>query len=869
MEQREIGRVKEAAGRRKAAVHACYHLMVMATPDRASSRPSSPAGRLLAPLQRLADRIVRTADWLTSPPVLAGGTALSLALGCVIGLAMVYIPDPTPVQALEAYQPSIHSILYDAEGRPFDEWVIKKREIVRYDDIPDALRHAILATEDSRFFSHPGVDPIGVMRAVWRNLTRGFGEEGASTISMQLSRDLWLTADKRLDRKIIEAFYYTLQTERYFSKERIFELYATQSFLGHNVYGFAVAADYYFDKELSELTLAESAMLAGMLQRPNDFNLNIHPAEIVDARAQRRRGLVLQSMVSDGYITAEQAEIAGAQPIGFVDRSRENQVGAYFVEEIRKDLMERYEGEIYETGLQIYTTLERRIQEAAELALQSHLRATDKRQGWRGDQPNLLADEGLLAEGKDLSDYHSREWDRSLRAGGWMPAVVTGVAAERADLRIGDQTAVLTLEGTVGPSGNQWIRRGGVRDLTALLEIGDLVSVQIRELSDEGEILQVGLDQEPEIEGAVLVVENITGEVVAMVGGREFDRSEFNRARQAVRQTGSAFKPFVYATALREGWTASDLMLDEPKRFEDPSTGQPYEPGNYADQYVGITTLAESLAKSRNVVTVELQQEVGADDVIDMARGLGITANLQPYLSLALGVIDASLWEMTRAYAVFPNGGVRVEPHLVREIRDRQGRPLQVVERQATQVMNTEIAYLMTRMLVNVIQYCKDGCAEGGTGRAARGLVRELGIPLGGKTGTTDDYSDAWFIGFSPYHTVGVWVGNDTKKPIGPREEGARVALPIWMDVMRAASEGREPATFDRPPNVVLRTVDPQTGMLAGEYCSATIEMAYVEGTEPTAVCSSQEHGWLSLPWYQQAYFIDEIQQRSGGGSRH
>ena len=429
-----------------------------------------------------------------------------------------------------------------------------------------------------------------------------------------------------------------------------------------------------------------------------------------------------------------------------------------------------------------------------------------------------------------------------------MPAVVVRVETESAELRIADQPV------TLSPEGAAWTRRDR---LTDLLREGDLPLVRILEIGEEGNYV-VELDQDPQIDGAVIVIENHTGEVKGLVGGEEFDSSEFNRAIQAVRQTGSAFKPFVYAAAVRNGKTPSNLLLDQPTTFLDSSTRQPYEPRNYHREYIGITSLSEALARSRNVVTVALQEQIGANKVIDTARELGITADLQPYLSLALGVIDVSLLEMTRAYAVFPNGGVRVEPHLVRRVTGREGRTLRKTERQAVTVMDQNVAYIIMRMLVNVVEY--QAGSTGGTARRARPLARELGMRLGGKTGTTDNFSDAWFIGFSPYHTIGVWVGNDTKVSIGPGEEGSRVALPIWMEVMRATSEGLPPKEFEQPAGIVVRTIDPRTGLLTTEVCEASIEAAYLGGTEPTSACTLAQHQILALPYYQQAYFLDRFQ---------
>jgi penicillin-binding protein 1A len=834
----------------------------------------------------------RTAARLTSWQGILISSLLALGLGASVGFAMVYIPDPSVVRELERYQPSIHSIIYDDEGVPFDEWVIERRQMVAFKDIPQHLHDAVIAAEDNRFYSHPGVDPLGVFRAVYRNIVGGWGSEGASTLTMQMSRSLWgLGLEKSASRKLIEAFYYALQTERYFSKERIFELYMTQIFMGHNVYGFGAAADYYFGKDIKDLSLAESALLAGMPPSPNSYNPYRNPEA-----ALRKRGIVLDRMYEEGFISAEERDEAKDEPLVLGHDRRPQELGAYFIEDIRKDLYDDYGLEIYESGIHVYTTLDQRIQAAAEEAVDRQLRVIDKRLGWRGAPVNLMDEE------IDPAEYQDPRWEWEIEVGDVVPAVVMSVEPEIAELRIGDQLSTLT------PEQASWTRAGRLPRLTDILSAGDLVSVSVQAITVVGEeggeaegvedaetesaaeqesgnegvaapsedaamepvslMYEVELDQEPQIEAAALVIENHTGEVKAMVGGRQFDSSEFNRASQAVRQTGSAFKPFVYAAALRQGKTPADLLLDQRRTFLDPSTRQPYEPDNYHQEYIGITTLAEALSKSRNVVTVALQQEIGAEKVIDNARDLGISADLQPYLSLALGVIDISLWEMTRAYAVFPNQGVRVEPHLIREVRDRQGRVLRRTERQAVQVMDNDVAYLMTRMLTNVIEYTNRDGTIGGTGRRARPTAHRLGLALGGKTGTTDNYSDAWFIGFSPYHSIGVWVGNDTKKPIGPGEEGARAALPIWIDIVEAASEGKEPRDFPQPAGVVVRTIDPRTGLLATDVCDLTIDMAFIEGTEPTGVCTLSHHQILALPYYQQAYFLDRFKVEGGGSSR-
>ena len=792
----------------------------------------------------------RTAQFLVRPRNVFLAMVLVTVLGAAIGIAMVYLPDASQVRVLEEYVPSMQVTLYDDEGQPYAELeAVERRKMIPYQDIPEELRNALLAVEDSRFFWHVGVDPIGVLGAVRDNVRRGFGKRGASTITMQLARGLgWSSPEKTVIRKLIEAFYYALQTERYFSKERILELYMNQVFMGHDAYGFGAAAEFYFDDELNELTLAECALLVGIVQRPNDY----YPLDRNQERAIQRRDLVLGRMLAEGYISKEEREQARNEPLDLAERDdRSEELGAYFTEEIRRSLIEDYPGTtLYESGLRVYTTLDSRLQAAAEQALDSGLRAVDKTQGWRGSKRNLLE------EKIDMADHTEQRWDRPIEAGDYVPAVALDSSREQVQLRVGPYTA------KIAPEGAAWTAFDRVENvrLERLIRPGDLISVHVTEVHDDG-TLSVELDQEPELEGAVLVFENYSGEIKAEVGGRRFSESEFNRARQAVRQTGSAFKPFVYAAALLHGWTASNLVVDMPQAFEDDS-GQPYQPRNHNDAYVGITTITEALARSRNVVAVAVQEQVGAENIIALARDLGITANLQPYLSLALGVVDVSLWQMTRAYAVFANGGVRVEPHRVVSVVDREGRPRSQTQRQSEQVMDADVAFLMSQMLTNVIAYTFDRGTQGGSGRRARFLVSELGMPLAGKTGTTDNYSDAWFIGYSPYHTIGVWVGNDTKQPIGPGREGANTALPIWMEVMQAASAGLEPRGFELPVGVVLRTVDARTGLLSSEACGPSVVVAFMEGTDPARACGVEEARILAMNPYQQAYFVDDIRDR-------
>lgn len=769
-------------------------------------------------------------------PLLLSVPIVALLTGAAGGLLVVHVPGPAIVDALRQYEPSVVTRIYDRDGMQYAEWLQQRREVVRYDEISPLMVQAVVAAEDARFFTHVGIDPRAVFRSTLANLRCGYFCEGFSTITMQLPRNLdrylssdtWLPRDKSVERKVREAIY-AIQIERHFTKEQIFAIYASQIHMGSSDYGFQAASRHHFAKPISDVTLGEAALLAGMIQRPNDFRPDLYPEA-----ARNKRDIVLNRMLAEGFISAEQAANAQAEPVVVVETGT-TKIGEYFTEEIRKRLISEYgEQGIYRSGLQVYTTLDNAIQEAAELALDEGLRIVDKRQGWRGAPRNLLTEELTLEE------FADPRWSLPILADDVVPGLVVQVSAAAARIRIGEQVAELA------PEDVEWTNQSR---LDRLLKIGDLVSVRVKALDEQG-AYDLLLDQQPDLQGAVLVVENHTGEVKALVGGRGFDDSEFNRATQAVRQTGSIFKPFVYSAAIASGLTPSELFVDDVTTFRDPSTRQPYSPANFNDEYIGITSMAEALTKSRNVPTVKLQQRVGVEAVIDMARKFGLTAPFGPYLSLGLGVMDISVWEVVRGYTVFPNAGVLVEPHLLRAVYDRRGRLLQQTKRQTRMVMDADDAYVMSRILVAGIT------RPIGTGRRALPLAEDLGLMLGGKSGTTDDRTDVWYVGFSPNHTVGVWLGHDLNERVGRRETGSRAALPIWIDVMAATEQGADPAILRRPANIEMRRVDPFTGLMHGPYCSEEVELAYVAGTGPTRVCGRTEHDILRLPPYQQAYFL-------------
>ena len=770
-----------------------------------------------------------------------------LALGLGAGAVVAYVPDDAIIDALRQYEPSLVTRIYARGGDQYAEWLTQRREVVAYEEISPLMVQAVVATEDSRFFSHVGIDPWAVLRSMIADIRCGGFCEGFSTITMQIPRnldrylggDMWLPKSKTIERKIREAIY-AIQIERHYTKQQIFAIYANQIFMGSKVYGFESAAKYYFGKSISDVNLPEAALLAGIIQTPNSFRPDLNPD-----RALRKRSVVLGRMLAEGFISGEEHAAANNSPLVLATEDNADGIGDYFTEEIRKTLIKRYGMDgIYRGGLRVNTTLDRELQTAAEAALEKGIREVDKIAGWRTPALNLLDEqEDLLAWTDDDS------WD-DIAPGNIVKAVVLEVEPERARVRFGDQVADLT------PANIEWTQRTLMH---RVIRPGDLIEVRLEELREDG-TWRLLLDQEPTLQGAVLVVENYSGEVTALVGGRTFEQSELNRAIQAKRQTGSIFKPFVYSAAVKSGISPSELFVDQPTTFRDASTEQPYSPENFNNEYIGITSMAEALTKSRNVPTVKLQQKVGLTNVIDTARSFGLTADFAPYLSLGLGVMDISVWEIVRAYTVFPNQGVLVEPHLVREVFDRNGRLLEKTERKARPVLSSDEAYVMARILVAGVQR--------GTGVRARPLGNELGLMLGGKSGTTDDRTNTWYVGFSPNHTVGVWLGHDDNTRIHRRATGASSALPIWIDVMRAAEAGATPATLPIPSNVELRTVDIYTGLLHSEYCKEGVELAFVTGTAPSRTCGPTERAILDLPGYQQAYFVSNGRLDTGGSGQ-
>jgi penicillin-binding protein 1A len=752
--------------------------------------------------------------------------AVTALIGAQLGRSLRFgMPD---VAALEDYAPMVTTRVFAADGSVLRSFAEQRRVMIPYGEIPENFRHALLATEDNRFFQHPGLDPIGIARVLWTNLYRRNGLHGASTLTQQLARSLFLTMEKTFRRKSQEALL-TLELERLYTKEEIFGFYCNQIYMGHGRYGIEAASRFYYHKSASEMDMAEAAMLAGLIQRPESISPFKNPE-----RAQRRRNHVLNRMVQVGYLSPADAERARTSPLPVPEEIGAGLSAPYFIEDVRRWLKSKWGDEsLYRSGLSVHTTLDPRAQQIANTAVEAGLRDLDKRQGWRGPRNHIDLDE----EGA-LESFVSESWAGKLEPGRIVESVVVAVDRSSARVRVDHHEAVLPEDGYKWTSNPRADR---------LFSVGDIIDVRLATLS-ETESWTVTLEQEPEVEAALIAIDPSNGEILALVGGFDFKRSEFNRATQARRQTGSSFKPFVFASALAQNWTLADTLVDEATVFLDRRNPDPYIPKNYTDKYYGTLTLRRALERSANVATVKLLNRVGARETIRMARDLGIRGNLQPYPSLALGAFESTLKELTGAYAAFANQGVRVEPHLVRRVEKVDGTRLYDAEPEIREAVSPRVADTMNRLLHGVI--------TDGTGRAASGISH----PLAGKTGTTDENTDAWFIGYSPNIAVGVWVGFDEKKSIGKRETGAGAALPIWKGFMESWLKGLPETPFPTSPRIGTALIDRTTGLRANPSagCSPVFREAFAEGTEPTRFCSIAQHRKLLFPATIQHYPLTE-----------
>ncbi|WP_454060933.1 penicillin-binding protein 1A [Candidatus Nitrospira salsa] len=736
-----------------------------------------------------------------------------LMLGGVIGVLWIGTQGLPSLESLQDYQPSLITRVYSDEGDVIGQFFVERRIYIPFEEIPQSLINAIIAVEDSRFFEHPGLDVVGIFRAAWTNLKSGGKVQGASTITQQLARTLFLSRERTYKRKIRELIL-AFKMELVLSKEKILEMYLNQIYFGHGAYGVGSASQTYFSKDLSEITLSESAILAGLPKAPNTYSPYRNPE-----LAKNRQEHVLGRMVQTNFISKTEAEEAISAELAFHRKSLKP-IASYFLEHIRQTLVAHYgETMVYKGGLQVHTTLNVAMQKAADEAVHRGLHELDKRQGWRGP----LGQQSLT----DLAENPVKSPDEP-NPHGILKAIVTKTSGKSAEILVEN-----IYKGQIALADMAWAHRRLKRgkevteavlrtNLTAkeILKPGDIIEVTTKHGDLEaGEFV---LDQTPLVQGSLLALDPRTGAVLAMVGGYDFGRSEFNRAITARRQPGSAFKPIIYAAALNKGYTPATLILDAPVVYEQEDDGEIWKPENYEKRFFGMISLREALRHSRNAATVRLLEQIGVQDVMDLSMSLGITSPLSQDLSLALGSSSVTLQEITSSYGVFANQGLWLPPYTITMVKNLEGEVLEQHIFEPQQAVSKETAYLVTNMMMDVIQ--------SGTGRRAK----SIGRPLAGKTGTTNSYRDAWFVGYAPNLATGVWVGFDGVRTLGRLESGAHAALPIWTDYMAKALEPLPVTTFSIPDGIRFAQVDTETGTLPSQLSKSITTEVFAEGTEPS-----------------------------------
>jgi penicillin-binding protein 1A len=756
-------------------------------------------------------RITRVILW-----GLASGSIVLVAIAAIFWY--LWSSNLPYIGSLREYNPPIITELFSDDGQVIGKFWKEKRIVVSLDQVPTHLINAFVAAEDDRFFEHKGVDFLGICRAFIKNLLAGYRKEGGSTITQQVARLMLLKSmEKVYKRKAREALL-SIQIEKNFSKERILFLYINQLYLGSGAYGVEVAARTYFDKSASELNLAESAMLVGVNAAPSRYS----PINNFDGAKMRQR-FVLDQMVEEGFITEAQSVEALETPI-VIGAEEENsfQKSPYFSEHIRRYLEQEYGRELlYGGGLKVYTTMNLDMQKKAREALEKGLLELDKREGYRGPIRYLSPEE--------IETFNEEAEEKLSLDPPVIGSIVEGVVEEVDDQNNQATIAIGRASGLLPLSEMEWARKpdpevayydATVKGVRKVLRVGDIILCRLMEKAEPPYSWLLSLEQDPVVQGAVLAMEVGTGRVKAMVGGRDFSVSQFNRAIQARRQPGSAFKPVIYSAALDSGMTPATLILDTPYvSAMDPE--EAWTPKNYSDTFYGPTLFRTGLILSRNVITVKILKSIGVRKVIDYARRMGIESELAPDLSLALGSSGLSLQEITTAYSVFANEGMLVQPFFIERIEDRRGMILEENQPSFKEAIPEDTAYVMTDLLKGVINE--------GTGWRARALNR----PAAGKTGTTNDLRDAWFIGYTTHLVTGVWVGYDDRRPMGKGETGSRAASPIWLYFMSEILKDRPVEDFIAPESVVFANIDAEKGLLASPYSEETVFQSFKKGTEP------------------------------------
>lgn len=735
-----------------------------------------------------------------------------LGVGAAVGVYYWAAEDLPSFTKLSDYSPSLATTVRARDGQIIGYFYREKRFLIPLSAMSPITIKAFLAAEDAGFYQHEGIDLPGIARAAIKNFVAGGIKQGGSTITQQVIKSMLLTPERSYERKLKEIIL-AYRLEKYLTKDEILTIYLNQIFLGARSYGVEAAAREYFGVNASQLTTAQAALLAGLPVAPSRYSPYGNPE-----RARERQLYVLSRLRDLGWISRAEYETAVDEPLDYTAQEDPSwKTGPYYLEEVRRQLVERYGEEIvYRGGLLVRTNMDVEHQTAADQALRDGLRATSKRHGWLGPARHLGPEE--------YDDFLKAQPVASTEPGTWIQVLVTSVDKSRAAVRFGNHT------GTIAVGTMSWARQpnprvaaesaGKVADARKVLKAGDVAWASVIDASAEGP-WKLALEQEPKVEGALVSVDPRSGEVLALSGGYDFFRSQFNRATQALRQPGSAFKPIVYSAALDNGFTAASIILDAPIVYEDGS-GKTWKPENFEGIFYGPTLFRTALVKSRNTVTIRLAQQVGINKVIARGKAMGLTGIMEPNLSLSLGSGQFTPLNMCEAYTAFARGGTSIRPRLIESVTSPWGEQLFSATEEVTEAMPAATAYIMNNLLQQAVQ--------DGTGARAKALGR----PVAGKTGTTNNEQDAWFMGYTPYLLTGVWVGYDQVQPMGKYETGARVALPVWLAYRTKVEPNYSVEDFSPPEDIVMARVDGRTGRLAGPGTSLVYTLPFKGGSEPT-----------------------------------
>jgi penicillin-binding protein 1A len=731
---------------------------------------------------------------------------LSIFLLCLtvgfIGAGFIYFhfsKDLPDVRKLKDHQPSTITQIYSDKDEKIAEFYIEKRIVVALENIPLALKQATLAVEDSNFYYHFGIDPKAIFRAFITNLRAGHVVEGGSTITQQLTKTMFLSREKTLPRKIKEAIL-AVRLELVFSKDEILEMYLNQIYYGHGTYGVEAAARNYFAKSVNDLTIAECAMIASLPKAPNNYSPYRNPK-----RARKRRDHVIRRMADVSFITPEQAKASMLEDFHLGGVQEMLNKAPYFVEHVRRILEEKFgSSKLYRAGLKVYTTLNMDMQESAQRAIKKNLRKADKRYGYRGSLGTVDLSRGEIAVQNAMLKQNNFSEGKGIEVGSTINGTVMSVSETQAWVILGAEDGYLDIKNmnwARKPNPNVDGRWAKIKRPSEAITAGDMIQVKVLGRKQDGSGWSLALEQEPEVEAALISLDPLTGHVKAMIGGYDFYKSQFNRAVQAIRQPGSAFKPIIYAAAINEGFAPSSIIIDSPIIFKEKEDAfDKWKPVNFEEKFYGPTSLREALAHSRNVVTVKLMQKIGIKSSIRLARSLGISSNLEENLSISLGSSGMTLYELTSAYSAFANMGTLIKPAVIRNIKSRSGEVLFTAVPESTQPITPGTAHIITSLMQSVIQ--------NGTATKVRALKR----PVAGKTGTTNNYVDAWFMGYTPELVTGVWVGKDKDEPLGRNETGSRAAIPIWLQFMQEALANQPKINFPVPNDIQFIKVKSESG---------------------------------------------------------